>query len=307
MELLKPESFQEKLIAHIEEVFKINIVSTETPLQGMSSSVFFTKTSDGKEYAVKHGADAMKDVPVLNLISREHIDIPIPALFGSFLFEEVPVIILEKIQFPLLESVPVEDVSKYIPSMIENLRKLHAIKSASPGPLGELHHKTWKEMMLSLFTDEFDWNEVAHREGLDKELILLSVEKMREKINATVFEDMPYSLLHTDFNQRNLFVNPQTHEIAGIIDWEEAMFGDPIYDFARVRMYLWHFDLGDQAIKEYYELMQFTPQQKELEDLYWLSYVLHYLAWYSENLNEFNSGRINLHQDYLRAYSWLEI
>lgn len=304
MELLKPESFQEKLVAHIEGVFKINVVSTETPLQGMSSSVFFTKTSDGKEYAVKHGADAMKDVPALDLISRDHIDIPVPELLGSFIFEEVPVIILEKIQFPLLESVPVEDVPEYIISMIENLRKLHTVKSTYPGQLDEQSNKTWKEIMLDIFTEEFDWSEVAGRDGLDKDLILKSIEKIREKIRKTDFEDAEYSLLHTDFNQRNLFVNPQTHEIAGIIDWEEAMFGDPIYDFARVRMYLWHFNLGDQAIKEYYELMQFTPYQLELEDLYRLSYVLHYLAWYSEELNEFNTGRIKLHQDYLRAYEW---
>jgi aminoglycoside phosphotransferase (APT) family kinase protein len=159
-------------------------------------------------------------------------------------------------------------------------------------------------MILNIFTDEFDWNDVANREGLDKSLILTSVEKMKKKINDADFKDVGYSLLHTDFNQRNLFVNPQTHEIAGIIDWEEAMFGDPIYDFARVRMYLWHFDLGDQAISDYYDLMQFTQQQKKLEDLYWLSHVIQYLAWYSEELTEFNKGRIELHQDYLRAYTW---
>lgn len=305
MESLKPESFQKKLVAHIEEIFNIKIVSIETPLQGMSSSVFFIKTSDDKEYAIKYGKDAMKDVPALDLISKNHIDIPVPALRSSFLFEEVQVVILEKVRFPLLESVPTEEMSKYIPSMIENLRKLHTIKSASPGLLGESNdNKTWKEIMLGIFVDEFDWDEIAQREGIDKELILQSVEKMREKINAIVFEDTSYSLLHTDFNQRNLFVNPQTHEIAGIIDWEEAMFGDPIYDFARVRMYLWHFDLGDRAIKEYYELVHFTPQQKELEDLYLLSYVLHYLAWYSEDLTEFNTGRIKLHQNYLRVYKW---
>lgn len=297
--------FQEKLTAHIEVEFKVGIVSTEIPPQGMSSSVFFITTSDNKEYAVKYGNDAMKDVPALDLISRKHIDIPVPALLSSFVFEGVPVVILEKVRFPLLESVPIEEMSEYIPSMIKNLRKLHAITSTFPGLLTEPNSdKTWRDMMLNIFTDQFDWNEVANREGLDTELVLTSVEKMIEKINSMVFEDTEYSLLHTDFNQRNLFVNPQTHEIAGIIDWEEAMFGDPLYDFARVRMYLWHFNLGDQAVKEYYELMQFTPQEKNLEDLYWLSRIIQYLAWYSEELNEFNTGRIKLHQDYLRTYEW---
>lgn len=270
----------------------------------MSSSVFFIKTSDNEEYAIKYGADAIKDIPALDLISKNTIDIPIPALIGSFSFEEVPVLILEKVQFPLLESVPTDEMSRYIPSMIKNLRKLHAIKSASAGPLDGPSGRTWKQIMLGIFTDEFDWNKVAQREGLDRDLITASVKKMIRKINDTTFEESEYSLLHTDFNQRNLFVNTQNHEVAGIIDWEEAIFGDPIYDFARVHMYLWHFNLGEQAIKGYYDLMDFTPQQKKLEDTYWLSYVIHYLAWYSEELTEFNRERIKLHQGYLQTYNW---
>lgn len=298
--------FQKRLISYIEGEFNLRITSTQIPPQGMSSSVFFTKTFDDKEYAVKHGIDAMKDIPALDLILREHIRIPVPSVFGSFIFEDVPVVILEKIQFPLLESVPVEEISKYLPSIIENLRKLHTIKSTSPRLLNELNNqKTWKQMMLEIFVgDEFDWQEVARREGIDGNLIVTSVDKIIRKIDDTEFIDDEYSLLHTDFNQRNLFVNPVNHEIAGIIDWEDAMYGDPIYDFARVRMYLWHFNLGDETIKEYYELMDFTPRQKQLEDLYWLSRVVQYLGWYSEELNEFTKGRIKLHQDYLRAYNW---
>jgi aminoglycoside phosphotransferase (APT) family kinase protein len=298
--------FQEKLVARVEREFNTSVVSIQTPPQGMSSSVFFVKTADDTEYAIKYGIDAMKDVPVLDLISKNHIDIPVPQLFGSFLLEDVSVIILGKIQFPLLESVSQEEIPKYVPSMIENLRRLHTIKSVFPGKLDKSgSKKTWKEILLEIFKgDEFDWDEISNREGLDKNLIVTSVQKMRDKIKDTVFEDTEYSLLHTDFNQRNLFVNPLNHEIAGIIDWEEAMYGDPIYDFARVRLFLLHFNLGEQAVREYYDLMHFTLEQKKLEDVYLLSYVIQYLAWYSEELTEFNTGRINLHQDYLRAYEW---
>lgn len=226
---------------------------------------------------------------------------------ARFFFEDVSVVILEKIQFPLLESVPVDEIPKYVSSIIENLRRLHTIKSTSPGLLSEPNnHKTWKEMMLDIFVDKFYWQEVAHREGIDSDLITISVEKMTKKINDTDFALDGYSLLHTDFNQRNLFVDPKNHEIAGIIDWEDAMYGDPIYDFARVRMYLWHFNLGDEAIREYYKLVDFTPKQKELEDLYWISRVIQYLGWYSEESNKFTNGRIKLHQDYLRDYDWLK-
>ena len=134
--------------------------------------------------------------------------------------------------------------------------------------------------------------------------MLQSVEKIIEKIEKIKFDEDSYSLLHIDFNQRNLFVNPDTNEIAAIIDWGEAMFGDPIYDFARVRMLIWHFKLGDEVVQNYYDLMSYTPEQKKLDDLYWLSRVIEYLAYYSEELNEFNTGRIKLHQDFLRNFNW---
>ena len=82
------------------------------------------------------------------------------------------------------------------------------------------------------------------------------------------------------------------------------MFGDPLYDFARVRMYMWHFNFSEKSINHYYDLVNFSAAQKGLEDLYWLSRVIQYLGWYSEELTEFNLSRIKLHQEYLSNYIW---
>lgn len=191
--------------------------------------------------------------------------------------------------------------------MVNNQKKLHQIKSNIAGHLGNTDNKTWKEFVMKFFDSEnsdLDWNKIATRKCLDKELVLSSVKNIIKKIEQTKFIDHDYSLLHTDFNQRNLFVNPETNEIAGIIDWSEAMFGDPLYDFARIRMYIWHFNLGEKVLEDYYKLMNYTSEQKELEELYWLTRVIEYLAWYSEDLNEFNVGRIKLHLEFLREYKW---
>lgn len=302
------QDFQKKLLTYIENNYNsgVSLGDVELPPQGMSSSVFFINLSNGTECAVKYGNDAMKDVPALELITKEKIDIPVPTLVASFIFEDIPVIILKKINFPLFESVPVEEMPKYIPSIVKNLNELHRIKSNSPGFIAEKkEEETWKNMVLSIFDgSDFNWSEVAESESLDRDLILTSVDKMKKKIEGTVFDLKEYSLLHTDFNQRNLFVDPTRHEIAGIVDWEDAMFGDPLYDFARVRMYLWHFNFSQKSINDYYDLVNFSPDQKRLEDLYWLSRVIQYLAWYSEELTEFNLSRIKLHQEYLRNYIW---
>ncbi len=298
--------FQKKLSSHIESELNIKISDVETPPQGMTSKVFFITSTDGQEYAVKYGEYALNDVPALELISKEGINIPVPKLFKSFLFEETPVIILERIKYPLLDSIPVEQMAKYIPSMVKNMRVLHTLKSNKPGLLIEPNsQKTWKDMMLAIFNSEsIDWNEVANRKSLEKALVINSVEKITCKLNSLDLKLDQYPLLHSDFNQRNLFIDPESDEVTSIIDWEEAMFGDPIYDFARIRMYIWHFNLSNETIDAYYKLMKYTPEEKKLEDLYWLSRVIQYLAWYSEEVNQFNTERIKQHQNFLRNYNW---
>ncbi len=295
-----------KLVVELEKKLKVKIMQIKIPPQGMTSQVFFVAIDNGDEYAIKYGEDAIKDVPAFELISEKNVSIPVPKLINSFVFEETPVVILEKVEYPLLETVPINEMAKYIPSMVKNLRKLHEIKSDKPGLLTEPDStKTWKEMMISIFVGgDFDWQEVASREGVDGQLILDSVEKMINKINTTDLPVNNFSFLHTDFNQRNLFVDPNNDEITGIIDWEEAMFGDPLYDLARVRMYIWHFDLGDEVVENYYKLLGYTGEQKKVEELYWLSRVIQYLGWYSVELNYFNTGRIKLHQDFLRKFNW---
>jgi Ser/Thr protein kinase RdoA (MazF antagonist) len=171
--------------------------------------------------------------------------------------------------------------------------------------IGGQRAETWKSMLLAIFNgNDFDWIEISERKLLNKKIILNAVENIKKKIEDTIFDLNEYSLLHTDFNQRNLFVDIATHEIAGIIDWEDAMFGDVIYDFARVRMYMWHFNFSEKVINDYYNLVNFSPAQKRMEDLYWLLMVIQYLAWYSEELTEFNVSRIKLHQEYISKYVW---
>lgn len=290
----------------VETFLKVKIKKVQTPPQGMDSEVFFIV--DNKEYVIKASDGAMADVRAYQLLASNKINIPVPQLLGNFDFEGKPIVILEKITYPLLETLPTDQMKNYIPSMLENLKLIHKIKSPRSGYISDFDEKrTWKDFILSKFdgTDSrLDWSEISQREGLDKDIILKTVEKITLKLSKIKMLESDYSLIHTDFNQRNLFVNPKRNEIAGIIDWGESMFGDPIYDFSRVRMYIWHFDLGDNVIRKYYDLMSYSEIERELDDLYWLSRVIEYLAYYSEELNKFNCGRITLHQNFLKSYNW---
>lgn len=293
-------------IKTIEEKLDIKIETVKTPPQGMDSEVFFVSDNKGIEYVVKASNGAIADAQAYRLISDNKVKIPVPKLLGEFNFQGSNVVVLEKITYPLLESVSVSEMCKYIPSMIKNLKLIHQIKSSRSGYLiDENEKRNWKEFLLSKFdnTDEYlKWEIISQREGLDRDLVLKSVKVLLEELSNTEMVNDNYSFLHTDFNQRNLFVNPKNNEIAGIIDWGESMFGDPIYDFSRIRMYIWHFNLDEEVIQNYYKEMKYTEEEKRLDTLYWLSRVIEYLAYYSEELTEFNVGRIKLHEDFLREY-----
>ncbi|MFN8098087.1 MAG: aminoglycoside phosphotransferase family protein [Dermatophilaceae bacterium] len=51
-------------------------------------------------------------------------------------------------------------------------------------------------------------------------------------------------LCHNDLGEDHIFVDPESQELTGIIDWSDAMLGDPARDFALVL-----FDLGDAALE----------------------------------------------------------
>lgn len=292
-----------KLIKEIEKRLSIKIVKTTIPPQGMDSQVFIVIDSDAKEYVIKFSKWAFNDKFAYDLINNHRFNIPIPKVLCSFVFDDNQVLILEKINYPLLESV--KDKSKYISSMIDCLKSIHEIKSDSTGLLNTKLNMSWKEILLSKFNGNdklLDWVSITKRKGLEKDLIVKSINKLIKQIEEKEFLNNNYSLLHPDFNQRNLFIDPNSNKITGIIDWSESMFGDPIYDFARLRMFIWHFKLGEEVLQQYYSLVNFNEKEREIEQIYFVSFIIEYLAYYSEELDEFNKSRLLLHQEYLSEY-----
>jgi thiamine kinase-like enzyme len=188
--------------------------------------------------------------------------------------------------------------------LIQLIKEIHLITSINSGPLCDKRGKQkWKEYHLSIFdgsNSSFNWSEIAKRDYLDESLILRSVERyIKEFSKMEVKEDL-YSLLHNDYNQNNIFIDLLNNKVVGIIDWGDAIFGDPTYDFSRLRLLFWHYNLWDKVKNYYYKLLGFSSEQKELEDLYFISRVMEYLSYYSRKIDEFSIPRIKAHQSFLR-------
>lgn len=292
----------------VKKHFGISITKTHIPPQGMDSDVVFIEDGYGKEYAVKSGRGVISDIKAYELLKKSDVQVPVPDILGHISTDTAHILVMERIPFPLLESIPADQIAKYIPAMVKALQAVHRVHSDRVGTITNSHNnQSWKDYFLSRFNGKdtsFSWPEIAARTGLDEQLVLSSVTSLVNVFEDIDFLEGPYSLLHTDVNQRNILVNPDTDEVTGVIDWGEAMYGDPVYDFSRIRMLIWHYNLGKEAVDAYYALMNYSPEQRHLDDLYWVSRVIEYLAYYSEERNPFNTGRIKLHQDFLRSYQW---
>lgn len=303
---MQPE-FRLSIIHKVEEILSSHVQDVATPPQGMDSDVFIVKMEDGKEYVIKCGSIDINDLQALELIQDSEVDIPVPELFGHFFLEDKIVLILEKFGNPLLETVPNSLLPDYLRSMLNNLKKIHQIKSSKPGLLTEQDdNKSWKEILLYKYSGDhpwFPWKETLKRQGVEVSIVQPAIEKLTDVIHSTDFDLPEFSLLHTDFNQRNLFVDTDNKEISGIVDWGESMFGDPLYDYARVRLFIKHFNLPKSSLREYYDFLQMSEAEKIREQIYFFSHVIDYITWYSEELNAFNSSRLKLHHNILK--DWL--
>ncbi|MDD3190439.1 MAG: aminoglycoside phosphotransferase family protein [Candidatus Pacebacteria bacterium] len=299
---------EEKVIGKLESFFDTKIVKIVMPRQGMGSFVFFAVSEGGKEYVIKTSLDIKNDVLAYELLKRNDTEISTPEIFTSFVCDNKTFLVMEKIKALILEDVPDKDKGLYIDSMLENLSRIHKIKSERAGLVdGRFFSGSWKENLLFKYSGLhpwFDWKNILERTGVDRALVEDALVNIVEQIKKVDLPCSDYSLLHTDFNQRNLFVDPQSCEIVSIVDWSEAAFGDPLYDFARVRMFIQHFDLGEIVLKKYYSLLKLNKKERVREDLYFINQVVDYIAWYSESETNFNIGRLALHQKILREYKW---
>lgn len=110
----------------------------------------------------------------------------------------------------------------------EYMTRLHSVTGeafgypASPA----LQAPTWREafsrMVSSIVDDAATW-------GVDIPTgrIVEALERHGHELDIVTEP----SLVHTDLWEGNIFLDPETLEIVGVIDTERAFFGDPLYEF----------------------------------------------------------------------------
>lgn len=239
-----------------------------------------------KDYSLTHDGTerARTEIAMANLL-REKTKLPIPEVYllaGStskaiyLLQKELPGI-------PLIEVLYSADSAR-TKSLIEQsariLAQIHQVTSDSYGSVDTesgQRYSTWQ----ACFTDNL-------RTKLDfatknKILGLSHVDFFEKRLKSQIFDGRGHpTLIHGDFEPRNLLVDPVTLTITGLLDFESSRFWQPEWDLTRISASSFpeRPDLVDSFVN-YYALITRSNlvELKEQIDFFSVFESLHYWVW----------------------------
>lgn len=149
-------------------------------------------------------------------------------------------------------------VCKILEQVSEELQKLHSIRGSKFGLLSD-QKKYWSWYIL----DQYDNNVIYLSDN--KIIDTNTVDRMYKYTQDSEYRTLPYSsLLHGDLSYNNIIV--KNGELAGIIDWEDALFGDPIFDLANLAT----FHPGN---RHKYFIDSYHGKPDNFEKLFWSYYL----------------------------------
>jgi len=129
----------------------------------------------------------------------------------------------------------VERLTALAPIVTETLERLNAANLSHMDGYGDFDpdtgatgHRHWRDVILDLAHTELD-----HPPA---DIDATTVDRLRDTVTALA-ADLPEHrhLVHGDFGANNLLV--RDGRVTGVLDWESAMIGDPLYDLANTRLW----------------------------------------------------------------------
>lgn len=283
---MKPTIDPSQIITRAEDLSSEKIHSYGLAQKGADHIVLKITTESARKLVVKVGSDADTDAFVLKRISLLGVKAPKVIAESEIISEQgkFPLVIMTLLEGKLFSKVKQNEKSKYINKIIKEVKKVHSIKS--PGKSGRVldvisgYGYSWKESLKRNLTGEnkeFNWKEVLSKKGVNKSVVEKALDLALEKLKSLP-ECSDLRLIHTDLNQSNIFIKGK--KLMGIIDWSDAKFGDPLFDFARFRMNIIH-RMDNKCLSEYYSSLSLTEKQREHESFYYLVNLLEYVNWFT--------------------------
>ncbi len=280
---MKPQITHTDLQKTAEILLGEYIVEVVPAVEGIDHVVLIAKTITHQQLVIKTGPDADGDICALRLLADIGVKVPHIIIEGVHTESAIsyPLIIMSYFEGKLLKGTPQK--SLYIAEILNELEKIHSVES--PGgagyivTVGKERSRTWKQFLLRNLNGEssdFNWEKAYNHPLVEKSFLKERLDKAKREVSQLP-EDIPLRLIHTDLNGANIFI--KDNHLEGIVDWSDAKFGDPLFDFSRLRMDLERHS-ETAAIQIYYEELKLRNIDLEREKVYYLINILDYINWY---------------------------
>lgn len=215
------------------------IIKLESILVGMDSQVYAYEFKNEK-YIIRINEKIegfKKDEYAYNHFKNNVIKIPKIIEYGNFNSDYY--CISERIDGITFQDASSSLINNLLDKVIEVLNSINSIDISNTNGYGVFNSttgnapfNTWKEFLLDIFSSNYNFDLIKEKKFVNNNLI----EKLfNEYKNLLKYTSEIRKLYHGDFGSNNLLV--KADNILGVIDWDMASYGDPLYEIANT--YFW--------------------------------------------------------------------
>ncbi len=253
---------------------------------GADHFIVFATAPDDRRVVIKVGEDAHTDAYVLEQLQGRQVRVPRLLARGEVRADgrSYPAAVMTCVDGELLATS--DDPHTYLPAIIGQMQRVHQVATTrGAGTVlrvvqEERAPTSWKAYLQAILRGEdpeFDWDDVCTHPLIDPGVLRQAIAFVGTRVEALP-EPLSYRLLHGDLNPYNILV--AGGELAGIIDWSYSRYGDPLFDFARLRMNPF-VRQESAATKAYFALLDLASEAREREQTYYLFNLVEYVHWYA--------------------------
>jgi len=282
---VKPHLTVDEVLRAAAQLLGQSFRAWRQPVNGSDHLVVIATTVAGQTVVLKAGTEANVDAEALRLL--ESIAAPTPRLLASGPIgspqDRYFLAIMTFIEGTLLAEATGGPAHHYLAPLMRTMRRVHAatVTDRAGTALNVVNRSplAWQEHALGILTGEhpeFIWPKIAESPGVDGGVLQKALDFVIQRVRALPMLPTA-SPLHGDLNPSNVFVHDGG--ISGIIDWSCACFGDPLFDFARLRLNPF-VRSHPEAVARYFLLLDLDPAERVREQTHYLFHLITYVNWY---------------------------
>jgi len=208
---------------------------------GQSNLTFLITDAEGRRWVLRRpplghllasAHDVAREARVLSALSPT--DVPVPLVHDVRHEGDTALVLMEFVDGLVIEGVATaERLTTELRhtaglSLVRTLTRIHAVDLAATGLIDLASHKPYAQRQLKRWSAQ--WEKSKTRE-------LPLVDSLTERLRNSVPEQRELTLVHGDYNLRNVITAPGTGEIAAVLDWELCTLGDPLADVGSLLAY----------------------------------------------------------------------